>query len=196
MGVPQSVRDYLYDGSIRRAINELIGISDKRVLDGLEWRELRTFYRAQLAARQFESEWAIFGVEAWDAVWGDLLSDWTPLSIDQQIGGDYDSGLSLADLRYTDDGSLWFGRVFERGSWTFYPYLWGLLEKGLTVSVALVGSRKSEFPGFTLQGGNWMAAEVASLDGEAADLSTLRSVAKGALEAANSQIAASGRRSS
>lgn len=141
MRVPESVRAFVTEGVVRRAAEELLKLSDAKILEGLAWEELGRFYRAQLAARQFQSEWAIFAVEAWNGIWGGLLDHWHALSPDDQTDGGYDAGLGLASLLDTGDDSLWFGRIFTRGSWILYASLSAVPGQGLRMKVACEGGR-------------------------------------------------------
>lgn len=191
--VPASLTAFVYEGGIRRATRELFDLSDKRVLEGLDWREIKRFYRAQMAARQCVSEWAIFATDAWELIWGGLLDHWIALTPDEQIGNpDYDASLSLASLTEPDDGSLWFGRVFRRGSRVFYAAICAFPAAGLKIKVSCESGSKSikfteiaEGPDDT---GNWAPSVVVPLDVSPTDLQALRTVAQRAVEIADREI--------
>jgi hypothetical protein len=199
MLIPASVAAYVHDGGIRRAANEMLRIPDDGILEGLDWSELARFYGARLAARQLECEWAIFGLSAWDAVWAGLLDHWTPLSPDEQTSGDYDAGLDLTSLKDTDDESLWFGRIFTKGVWTFYASLFAIPKVGLRIKVACESGE--DVVDFTKiapaadQFGNWMADATARLDVDALDQTALRTAATLAVEIADARCAMRRRRS-
>lgn len=199
MLIPASVAAYVHDGGIRRAANEMFRIPDDGILEGLDWSELARFYGARLATRQLECEWAIFALSAWNEVWGGLLDHWTPLSPDEQSSGDYDAGLDLASLKDTSDESLWFGRIFTKGPWTFYASLFAIPKVGLRIKVACesdatnvdftdIASAADEF-------GYWMADATARLDADAFDPTTLRTAAALAVGIADARCALRGRKS-
>lgn len=193
MDVPQSIRDYIVDPSVRRAINLLFKLADEdTILDGLEWGELQAYYRAQLAARQFESEWGIFGLRAWGYIWGGLLENWKPLSPSEQTqDNQYDARLSLSGLRDTGDESLWFGRVFARGPWVFFASMYATPHLGLQLAVQCYGgNRNLRFPQVAAEpdpNDNWLSAAVA-LDHDTVDLSPLRELATQCVTASETQV--------
>lgn len=197
MEIPQSVREYVTDGSVRRAVNELLRIPADGILDGLEWSELERFYRAQLAARQLESEWAIFGILAWQEIWGGSLSHWDELSPDQQNEGNFDAGLSISELRDTGDDSLWFGRVFTSGAWTFWGAISAIPGAGLALKVACAaGNRSVAFHELAQRvdgNENWISPPL-SLSEDALDIGALRLFAKQAVETADRELAQPGKK--
>lgn len=182
MLIPPSIAAYVHDGGMRRAANEMIKISDQGILEGLDWSELARFYRAQLAVRQLECEWAMFGLAAWNEVWGGLLDHWTALSPDEQTSGDYDAGLSLASLKDTDDESLWFGRLFTNGPWTLYASLSAVPMLGMRIKVACESARVDvvfkEIAPNADAFGNWTPKVAVPLDEEQFDPEPLRDVAR------------------
>lgn len=182
MLIPPSVAAYVHDGGIRRAANEMIGITDQRILEGLDWSELTRFYRAQLATRQLECEWAMFGLTIWNEVWGGLLDHWTALTPDEQTNGDYEAGLNLASLSDTDDDSLWFGRIFTKGPWTFYASLSAIPMVGLRVKVACESARANvSFKDIAPSPDafdNWNPTTAIPLDTDRIDPVALRDVAR------------------
>jgi hypothetical protein len=198
MLIPASVAAYVHDGGIRRAANEMFRIPDDGILEGLDWSELARFYGARLATRQLECEWAIFGISAWNEVWGGLLDHWTPLSPDEQSSGDYAAGLDLASLKDTDDESLWFGRIFTKGSWTFSASLFAIPKVGLRIKVACesdkVDIRFTDIAPAADQFGNWMPEAAARMDVEAIDPTRLRNAANLAVGIADARCTV-GRRS-
>lgn len=168
MDVPASVAAYVEDGGIRRAVDELLDLGEDGVLEGLDRSELGRFYRAQLAARQLASEWAVFGLDAWTAVWGGLLDHWTALSPDEQSRSDCDAALDLVSLRDTNDGSLWFGRLFTRGVWTLHVAVAAVPTVGLRIKMSCETSsrRRVAFSGLAPAPddiGNWVPEPSAAL---------------------------------
>lgn len=198
MQVPESVRAYVDQGGIRRAVRELLALGDTDLLEGLEWSELDRFYRAQLAARQLSLEWASFGLSAWAAVWGGLLEHWTALSPDEQTAGDYEAGLGPASLLDTHDGSLWFGRIFTMSSWTLYATVTAVPSQGLKLKVSCnAGKREVSFRDMVAELDeidNWVSIAIASLDAADFDPAELRTAARRAVEIADAQVAASARK--
>lgn len=192
MEIPQSVREYVTDGGVRRAVNELLRIADGDILEGLEWSELERFYRAQLAARQLESEWAIFGIFAWQEIWNGLLAHWDELSPDQQHHGNIDAGLSVSDLRGTDDESLWFGRVFTSGTWKFWAAISAIPSAGLVLKVACAsGKDELVFQDIARRAdeiGNWVSPPM-SVSEAPLEFDGLRLLARQAVETADRELA-------
>lgn len=191
MQVPESVLAYLNDRAARRALNELRRFDRQQILDGLDWTELASFYRAQLAMRQFEAEWAIFGLELWVDVWGGLLAGWTALSPDEQHDGYGAAGLSTYDLLNTDDESLWFGRVFTSGSWVLYASVSAIPSKGLAVKVSCEGpSRSIRFTDLAERAddvGNWVSPAL-PVNADLHDASELRRFAALAADATRGRL--------
>jgi hypothetical protein len=190
MQVPDSVQAYFADGGVRRAVSELLKISRSgEILEGMEWSDLERFYRAEMAARQLESEWAIFALKAWEHVWGGLLGHWTGLSPDEQMAPQHQAGLNLSGLTDNGDGSLWFGRVFTKDSWLFYASLWGVPGTGLQIKISCGKGRRqvtfSELAVTVNENGNWEPDAAVSLTGAGVDLSPLRTVAERACEIAD-----------
>jgi hypothetical protein len=190
--IPASVRAYVHDGGIRRAIRELMDLPSDQILEGLGWSELARFYRAQLAARQLESEWAVFALDLWEEVWGGLLDHWTALTPDEQMINENDVGLDLAALSDADDHSLWFGRLFTKGSFTFYASLSALPSSGLRLKVSCENDSRSI--GFADLGAtsdeyaNWTSDLTLPLDREATDPAPLREIAAAAVRIADECI--------
>lgn len=186
--VPESIASFVHEGAIRRAVREVLKIPGDRVLEGLDWSELERFYRAQLAARQLEAEWAIFGLSAWTAIWADLLTDWTALTPDEQEEGDYDAKLGVSSLRDTLDESLWFGRVLRKGSWTLWASVAAIPSVGLSIRIACQNAARSV--GFGLiapsadEVGNWTPSTTLILNEGDVDPAPLREVAQRAIEIA------------
>ncbi|MEG8027722.1 hypothetical protein [Sphingomonas aerolata] len=191
MLIPESVAAYVHDGGVRRAAKEMIRISDGDILDGLDWSELARFYRAQLATRQLECEWAMFGLAVWSDVWGGLLDHWTALSPDEQTGGGYDARLNLASLSDTHDGSLWFGRIFTTGPWTFYASVAAIPMVGLKIKVACQSARANiSFKDIAVlpdEVENWTPSMAIPLDTDRIDVGPLRDLARRAVEIADSR---------
>ena len=193
MQTPDSLRAYVADGAIRRAASELLDLGDDGILEGLGWDELERFYRAQLAARQLISDWAVFAIPAWKGIWGGLLDHWTALTPDQQCNGGYDAELSLGSLRGTDDDSLWFGRIFTRGAWTFFAAVAALPSAGLRIKVSCEstnrGVRFQEIASGADDNGNWVPKLASPLDESRFDPAGLREIAKRCVEIADQTIA-------
>jgi hypothetical protein len=192
MQVPESVQAYFADGGVRRAVCQLLEISrDEQILEGLGWSELERFYRAQMAARQFESDWAIFGLRAWEDIWNGLLGNWTALSPDDQMDPQHEAALNLSSLTDTGDDSLWFGRLFAKGSWLFYASLWGVPAAGLKIKVACVNGKRSvrfsEIADAADELGNWEPDVAVSVAAAEVDLTALREVAQQAAEIADAE---------
>jgi len=190
--IPESVSAFVHDGGIRRAVRELIDLPTDEIFDGMAWSELARFYRAQLAARQLESEWAVFALDLWNAVWGGLLDHWTALTPDEQMMSDADVGLNLASLSDTDDGSLWFGRLFTTRSSTFYASLGALPSSGLRLKVSCEkGDRSIAFTNLGAvpdEYGNWTSHLALPLDAGEIDPAPLRELAAAALRIADEAI--------
>lgn len=189
MLIPESVTAYVHDGGIRRAVREIIGLGPDEILDGVAWSELGRFYRAQLAARQLESEWATFALDAWEAIWGGLLDHWTALTPDEQMAYDADVGINLASLTDTDDDSLWFGRMFTSRSFHLYASLSATPSKGLRLKVSCdkadrpiafgqLGPTKDEYD-------DWTSDLAVPLNETDIDLQPLRALAEAAVKIAD-----------
>lgn len=193
MLIPTSVSTYVSDGGMRRAVRELISLPSEDILDGLAWSELARFYRAQLAARQLETEWAVFAMDLWEAVWGGLLEHWSALSPDEQMANYDDVGLNLASLSDTDDHSLWFGRLFTRASFTLYASLSAVPSCGLRLKVSCENNARSiKFSALGAvadEHGNWTSNLAIPLDANDVDPSPLRQIAAAAVRVADEGIA-------
>lgn len=189
MLIPDSVVTYVYDGGIRRAVRELISLGPDEILDGMAWGELARLYRAQLAARQLEAEWGVFALDAWEAVWGGLLDHWKPLSPDEQMAANADVGVNLASLSDTDDGSLWFGRLFTSRDLTFYASLAAVPASGLRLKVSCDRNERSvnfaDLDAAADDVGNWTPSLAVPLDGGEIEPSPLREIAARAVRIAD-----------
>lgn len=189
MLIPESVAAYVHDGGIRRAVKELIGLDPGEILDGMAWGEIARFYRAQLAARQLEAEWGVFALDAWEAIWGGLLDHWKSLSPDEQMAADADVGVNLASLSDTDDGSLWFGRLFTTRNFTFYASLAAVPASGLRLKVSCDRNERpvsfTDLAAAPDDVGNWTPALTLPLDGGEIEPSSLRKIAARAVEIAD-----------
>lgn len=183
MQIPKSVSAYVEDAGLRRAVVTLRDVGSDGLLDGLDWAELPRFYSALQAARQVETEWAIFACALWDRVWGGLLDTWRALTPDEQRAADASAGVNVASLLETSDDGLWFGRMFVSGGWTLYAAVAAVPVRGLVVKVACdAASRSTRFPTVSDRPdeiGYWTSAPAALREG-GTDFETLRSVAVGA----------------
>lgn len=192
MLIPESIIAFIHDGGIRRAVKEFIDLPTDEILDGMAWGELERFYQAQLAARQLESESAVFAIGLWDAVWGGLLDHWTALTPDEQMMSEADVGLTLASLSDTDDGSLCFGRLCTSRSSTFYASLGALPSSGLRLKVSCEkGGRSIAFTDLGAipdEYGNWTSHLALPVDSGEVDPAPLRELAAAALRIADEGI--------
>ncbi len=190
--IPESVRDYLYDGSVRRAINQLLSTPSDAILEGLDWPELDRFYRAQLAARQFEAEWSIFALEVWNLIWGGLFEGWEPLTPDAQMD---EFGAQLNVSGHVEVGGippLFFYRVFTKAGSTFWGGVEGYPEQGLRVmwswSLTRADPRYKDLAPTPNKDRNWVPTVPVVLEDPTADLSALRALAQNAIALTNETL--------
>lgn len=200
MLIPASVRAYVHDGGIRRAVRELVSLPSNDLLDGLAWSELSRFYRARLAARQLECDWGVFAIDVWNSVWGGLLDGWTAFTPDEQMSNEADVGVDLDSLLRTPDDSLWFGRMFSRGGATFYAAIAAVPMEGLKAKISCDRAGPSvsfaALGAVTNEDDNWTVDLTLPLDGDKIDPGPLREKAAAAVRIADAMTTPRGRRRS
>lgn len=107
--VPESVLAYFSQSAVRTSVDLLLSGKEPKVPIDLQWDEVPSFYRACLAARQVQAEFAIFTEQLWREVWDDVPQEWRPCAPGRPDRPDLAVGLS----------TIWnegcFGRRFEKG---------------------------------------------------------------------------------
>lgn len=74
--IPESYRTYRNDTAVRTAVDHLLDSADNNKLNlpaDIEWKDLPGFHRAVLAAHQVRSDYSIFLIDLWNAIWPPTL---------------------------------------------------------------------------------------------------------------------------
>lgn len=133
--VPESVYAYFTDRRIRSAVDLLLSKGRPKVPEDIGWAELPAFYRAVAAARQTQSDLAVFLHEFWTATWEDMPRPWQ---------AEYPSGAG----QNVDMFDIWdndhFTRTFKRDGMTceLSVYLDGA-EEGIQIGFELLRGNRS-----------------------------------------------------
>ena len=135
--MPESYRAYYTDTAVRTAVDHILASTGKwalRLPSDIDWEDLPAFHRAVLSAHQVRSEFSVFLIDLWNAVWQRALAecgfhsgrvDWTVSQTEEW------SAAQLDTHSVWDNG--WFGRVFAIGG--------GNLQFGLAVHVLPEGAK-------------------------------------------------------
>lgn len=108
--LPESISAFLTEPAIRTATLALLEGKRERVPDDITWPELPGYYRAMAAAQRIKVDYAMASYDLWQAVWGDAVAGWSPLSPAIQAHSDWDSSVTIE--RCWDEGGL--TRCFEK----------------------------------------------------------------------------------
>ena len=71
--VPDSYRAYCTDAAVKTAVDHILDSRSLSLPEDIEWKDLPAFHRAVLSAHQVRSEFAIFLIDVWNAVWKPML---------------------------------------------------------------------------------------------------------------------------
>ena len=127
--MPDSVRRYLGDAAICRAVQSIDGLSRDGLAPGLHWNEFLPFLEARAMAHLTRAEYPIALHKFWDRVWGTAnLEGWTIQSIDQ-IGNDLVGPVTS----WRDHNQV---VNFTRGKFTLFTLV-GLTEESTMIGIAL-----------------------------------------------------------
>lgn len=163
--VPESVLTYFEQSAVETAVDLLLTGKEPKVPDNLRWDEVASFYRACLAARQVQAEFALLTEELWRAIWHAAPTDWKPRAPADPERPDLGVGISTI----WDEGC--FSRRFEQrncsleltaGLWSnsgvqIGVALWDKGDKILLDSSALLGWAQEGYDMF------WTQDEIAPL---------------------------------
>lgn len=182
--LPESVHRYCTDGRTASAVELLLSGKSPKMPDGLQWDELKDFYRACLAAQQTRVEWSIAMCDLWEAVFADLHTGWRPSTIAKQAD---DSGIELGIESLWQDGE--FTRDFTRGDFYLELQIEFASDEGVRANVSLWRDGRaaalSPPPRAEIDGG-WVCSPWLQIeDNPELDLSSLRQTARLAVEEAN-----------
>ncbi|MBK1700229.1 hypothetical protein [Thiococcus pfennigii] len=100
--IAESVKSYCASRGVRTAIDTLSEQSKGYLPDHLEWDELRSYYQSVLAAATIHTDFAIFYLDIWNAIWKPALeacSVTEPWTIDEMQ--EADNAPSLETLWYS-----------------------------------------------------------------------------------------------
>lgn len=103
MSMPASVLSYFTDKATELATDLLLAKKRPAIPEDVAWGDLHAFYKAILAAKQIETEHAIFLNELWVEVCQSMAAPWVPNDPHQQT----------ADCAI-DPGSIWAESCFTR----------------------------------------------------------------------------------
>lgn len=84
--IPESVKSYCANRGVRTAIDLLSEQGEDYLPDNLEWDELHSYYKSVLAAATVKTDFALFYLNLWDAIWKPALAAYginEPWSIDE-----------------------------------------------------------------------------------------------------------------
>ncbi len=71
--VPESVRDYLNDKTIRSVVDHLLEQQDDKLPPDLAWNEVRAYHQAWLSAQKVKTDYVLLLMDLWDAIWRPAL---------------------------------------------------------------------------------------------------------------------------
>ncbi len=128
--LPDSYRSYCTDTAVRMAVDHILASTDKKgalsLPSDIDWEDLAAYHKAVLSAHQVRSEFSVFLIDLWNAVWQRAFiecgfdggrDDWTVSQAEEWAGAKLDTH------SVWDNG--WFNRVFGIGG--------GNLQLGLAV---------------------------------------------------------------
>lgn len=145
MMVPASVRDYLHEGGIRHAVDELLRLDGGgKVLPGLEWHEFSQYCEALMAAHRLRIDWLMFAQAAFEEIWSGVPLTWRALSPHEQVDLREYVEPTPANCFDLKESRLWFGRVFESGRWMLTACLCAKPARGLRLEIACVDQDERE----------------------------------------------------
>ena len=133
--MPESYRAYCTDTAVRTAVDHILASTDKKgglSLPGdIDWEDLPAFHRAVLSAHQVRSEFSVFLIDLWNAVWQRALGEcgFDSGRVDWAVSETEEWSLKLDTHSVWDN--KWFSRVFGIAG--------GNLQLGLAVHVPLEG---------------------------------------------------------
>ena len=115
--LPKSYRAYCSDVAVRTAVERILSADSKAPLAlpaDIEWKDLPAFHRAVLSAHQVRSEFAVFLIDLWDAVWQPALDRWESRGFLEPHTVNYVQDWHATKL---DTNTIWdvrwFGRNFD-----------------------------------------------------------------------------------
>ena len=76
--MPESYRAYYTDTAVRTAVDHILASTGKgalRLPSDIDWEDLPAFHRAVLSAHQVRSEFSVFLIDLWNAVWQRALAE-------------------------------------------------------------------------------------------------------------------------
>ncbi len=71
--IPDSVYDYLTDPSIQSVVDHLLEQKDDKLQVELAWNEVRAFHEACLSAQKVKTDYILWLMDLWDAIWQQAL---------------------------------------------------------------------------------------------------------------------------
>jgi hypothetical protein len=135
ISVPQSVLAYYEQPAVQTAVDLLLNAKEPQVPDNLQWHEVGSFYRSSLAARQVQTEYAIFLEALWSAVWVDIPELWRPRPPSKPARPDLAIGIKTV----WNEGC--FGRRFERQACALELFVGLWSDTGLQLGIVLYGPK-------------------------------------------------------
>ena len=171
--LPESVFEYITIPEIESGVDSILAFGTKKVPDGLEWPDMRQFYRATVAAQTVQADWALAHEELWRAVWPDEIDGWAPRRPDEQSARGSDASVSIENC-WSEE---WYGRCFsgQRSSTTHIPkrrpvnpddlcLAVSISARGISIGISIEGAGEPEadVPGFHYdeEAGSWWTSEM------------------------------------
>jgi hypothetical protein len=71
--IPDSVYDYLTDSGIQSVVDHLLKQDDNTLPVELAWDEVRAFHEAYLSAQKVKTDYVLWLMDLWDAIWQPAL---------------------------------------------------------------------------------------------------------------------------
>lgn len=141
---PESVCAYIADAAVRQAIIDLLNEED--VPDDVSWDDLDIYYRARLAAHQFETDWGRLANRLWELIWKPVIdASWQAVEPWEASG--HDASVFPSELKWWDESARWFGKILRCGERELWAGL--LLRSGEGVCL-VVWESKTDFSGAAL----------------------------------------------
>ena len=165
--MPESYRVYCTDTVVRTAVEHILASTDKKGALNLpcdiDWEDLPAFHRAVLSAHQVRSEFSIFLIDHWNAIWQRALAecgfnsgrdDWTVSQAEEWCAAKLDTH------SVWDNG--WFSRVFGIGGGNLQLGLAvvHVLPEGVKLGLSLWGADDTDHTTGTNFGDGWREHEI------------------------------------
>ncbi|EDN67372.1 conserved hypothetical protein [Beggiatoa sp. PS] len=119
--IPDSVYDYLTDSGIQSVVDHLLEQGDNELPEELAWDEVRAFHEAYLSAQKVKTDYVLWLMDLWDAIWQPALDKqeihfkpWMPREMKE-----WDAEPSRQTVWYDAIYHRWFSNQMPNGKFEF-----------------------------------------------------------------------------